>query len=205
MESPPRIDPTGLAFDFDGVFADTMKLFLDIAREEFQIDWLRYEDIVCYQLVECLDIDPAISDRIIDHILDGTYTIPLQPIDGAAGVLSRLAAHNGGLLFVTARPHPGPVAQWIAEVLSIGQDRLEVIATGTSKAKSPILRERGISHFVEDRLDTCFLLQDAGITPVLFRQPWNREPHGFIEVGSWSELASMIDFPKAGQPCLPHP
>lgn len=196
MKSHMRIDASRLAFDFDGVFADTMRLYLDIAREEFQVNGLRYEDIVCYQLEDCLDIAPEISDRIIERILDGTYQAPLQPIDGSAGVLSRLVAQNESLLFVTARPYLGPVTQWISEVLSIGDDRIEVIPTGTSKAKAGVLLERAISYFVEDRLDTCFLLRDAGITPVLFKQPWNREPHDFIEVSSWGEMESMIEFKK---------
>jgi hypothetical protein len=47
---------------------------------------------------------------------------------------------------------------------------------------------------VEDRLETCFPLQEAGITPVLFRQPWNRKSHPFMEVGTWKELESLIEF-----------
>jgi 5'(3')-deoxyribonucleotidase len=37
-------------------------------------------------------------------------------------------------------------------------------------------------------------LRDAGIEPVLFKQPWNREPHPFVEVGNWDELEALIDF-----------
>jgi len=51
-----------------------------------------------------------------------------------------------------------------------------------------------VLYFVEDRLETCFPLSDAGITPVLFKQPWNRKEHPFIEVGTWRELESLIDF-----------
>ena len=57
-----------------------------------------------------------------------------------------------------------------------------------------ILSERNISYFVEDRLETCFPLQGAGITPILFKQPWNRKNHPFIEVGNWRELESLIKF-----------
>ncbi|RLC33004.1 MAG: haloacid dehalogenase, partial [Deltaproteobacteria bacterium] len=31
-------------------------------------------------------------------------------------------------------------------------------------------------------------------TPVLFRQPWNREAHHFTEVNNWRELESLIEF-----------
>ena len=40
-----RVVPDRIAFDVDGVVADTMRLFLDIAREEYGINHTRYEDI----------------------------------------------------------------------------------------------------------------------------------------------------------------
>ncbi len=70
--------------------------------------------------------------------------------------------------------------------------------TADVRVISPILVDTEISltitHFVDDRLETCFLLKEAGITPILYKQPWNRNPHPFIEVGSWKELESLIDF-----------
>ena len=72
--------------------------------------------------------------------------------------------------------------------------QIEVIPTGTHTAKTDILLDRGVSHFVEDRLDTCHLLEAAGITPILFQQPWNRAPHDYIEVSNWGELEALIDF-----------
>ena len=46
---------------------------------------------------------------------------------------------------------------------------------------------------MEDRLETCFVLDKAGIKPVLFRQPWNRGKHPFEEVSTWDELESLIE------------
>ncbi|MEZ4524658.1 MAG: hypothetical protein R2941_01890 [Desulfobacterales bacterium] len=68
------------------------------------------------------------------------------------------------------------------------------MATGSFEAKTEVLREKGVSHFVEDRLETCFLLKEEGITPLVFRQPWNREAHPFTEVGTWQELENLIAF-----------
>ena len=39
------IDPAAIAFDIDGVVADTMSLFLEIARDVHHINHIRYEDI----------------------------------------------------------------------------------------------------------------------------------------------------------------
>ena len=85
------IDPTSLAFDIDGVFADTMTLFLDIAREEFKINDVSYKDITCYILEECLDMDPDLIETILIRIMNGTHRPPLKPIDGATRVLTRPA------------------------------------------------------------------------------------------------------------------
>jgi len=38
------IIPVSVAFDIDGVIADTMALLLDIARDVFHINGIRYED-----------------------------------------------------------------------------------------------------------------------------------------------------------------
>ena len=71
---------------------------------------------------------------------------------------------------------------------------MEIVATGSFEAKTDILLERHISFFVEDRLETCFSLAEAGITPVLFKQPWNRANSRFVEVDTWHDLEKLIEF-----------
>jgi len=190
-----EIDPESVAFDIDGVVADTMGLFLDIARQEYGIDGISQDDITCYTLEECVDIEPDIIDGIIGKLLDGNYKVPLRPIDGAPDVLARLSELREPLLFVTARPFAGPIRDWLLDTIPvIVPERIEIIATGTFEAKTQVLLERKKTCFIEDRLETCYPLEGAGITPVLYRQPWHREAHPFVEVGSWRELESLIRF-----------
>jgi uncharacterized HAD superfamily protein len=188
------IDPASVAFDIDGVVADTMTLFLDIARQEFNLNSISYEDITCYNLADCLNIDPEVIDAVVTRILDGNYNTPLNPIGGAPDVLFNLGRQYGPVMFITARPYTGPLHGWINETLHLDAASVEVIATGSHEAKSSILRDRNISYFIEDRLETCFALQTAGVRPILFKQPWNRKPHPFVEVGTWDELQTLIDF-----------
>jgi len=192
LEPAGLIAPESIAFDIDGVIADTMTLFLDIARDEFAIDGIRYEDLRCYNLVDCVAIDPEVIDRIIARILDGGYRATLRPVPGAPAVLERLARRCGQLLFVTARPRIGPISDFVRRWLPAGLDGMDIVATGSFDAKAEVLQERRITHFVEDRLETCVTLDAAGITPVLFVQPWNRSPHAFIEVSSWGEIEDLI-------------
>jgi len=190
------IDPAAIAFDIDGVVADTMTLFLTIAQNEYQLDGLRYEDITSYNLETCLHIEPELVSEISDKIVAGNFSEPLKANSGAAPVLGRLSRRHSPILFVTARPYDGPIRQWLIETLSLGADSFEVIPTGSFDNKADVLLERNIAYFVEDRLETCFYLDKAGIKPVVYQQPWNRQPHGFMEVASWAELAIWIDFDR---------
>ena len=190
------IDPASIAFDIDGVVADTMQLFLDIAEQDYGEAGLKYEDFTCYNIEDCLDLDPTLLRQIFERIMDGNYTAALHPMDGAAAVLQRLAMDFGPLLFVTARPYAGPMAQWLPDAIDVDPKDIEILAVGDFDRKARILVERNISCFIEDRLETCFKLETEGITPILFRQPWNRNGHHFTEVNDWRELEALIEFEK---------
>jgi len=183
-----KIDPASVAFDIDGVFADTMTLFLEIALDEYNIDWVRYDDLTCYMLEECIDIDTPIIKAIIARIIDGNHAAPLKPIAGATEVLTRLGRNYSPILFVTARPHLDSIFKWVRRVLPLDPASIEVIATGSFDAKADVLVDRNISYFVEDRLETCFPLQKAGITPVLFKQPWTENS---IRLRKWKAGRSL--------------
>lgn len=186
------VDPARIAFDVDGVIADTMRLFLEIARDEFDVTGIRYEDITRYNLADCLDLSPEIIDGVIVRLLEGGYRGRLDPIPGAPGVLDRLVRRCGSLLLVTARPAVGPIDDFIRRILPQANGQVAIVATGSFDAKASVLLERGVRHFVEDRLETCFHLDAVGITPILYAQPWNREPHPFIEVSSWDQIEGLI-------------
>ncbi|MEJ2039977.1 MAG: haloacid dehalogenase [Desulfosarcinaceae bacterium] len=188
-----KIDPRRAAFDIDGVIADTMHLFLDIAREVYDVRHIGYGDITSYQLDQCLDMDPAVIEAITDRIIEGNYPCRLAPMQDAGRVLKRLGGF-GPLCLVTARPKPGPMDRWLADLLPLGDVRIDLETTGSYEAKADVLKRRDIHYFVEDRLDTCFLLADQDITPVVYKQPWNRQPHPFKEVEGWLELEALFDF-----------
>jgi uncharacterized HAD superfamily protein len=186
------IDLTSVAFDVDGVIADTMVQFINLARELFSIENLRYQDITTYNLEDCLNIAPRQIEVIIEHILDGRSPVPLRPIQGAPEVLARLGRRTGGVLFVTARPQREPIEEWLHRHIPLAPEFIEVVATGSFEGKLEVLKAKGVQVFVEDRLETCFTLAQGGIEPVLYRQPWNRQPHPFREVESWGEIERLL-------------
>ncbi len=188
------IDPAAVAFDIDSVVADTMRLFVAIVQGEFGLHHIVYEDITSYNLLECLEIDEVVLDAAIDRILSGTHKVPLEPIDGAIDALTRLGNRYQPLVFISARPHLGGIDDWLKTHLPIAPEAIETVVTGSYEAKTEVLKRYKRTFFVEDRLETCFLLEAAGITPILFKQPWNRKHHPFIEVANWEELADLIDY-----------
>lgn len=184
----PVIDPVFTAFDFDGVVADTMNLFLDIAKHDFGIKDLKYEDFTEYMIEDCLNIDPDILDEIFDMINNGAYKHKLRQMPGASDVLCRFGSFSSPLLVVTARPDSAVVEEWFENNLGSCIDKWEIVATGTFEGKKDVLIDRGIRYFVEDRLETCFEIEKAGIIPILYAQPWNRKKHAFFEINSLSQL-----------------
>ena len=186
-----KIDPSEIGFDIDGVISDIMSLFINIAKNEYDINWIKYEDIKCYFLYECLDLDHKIIDSIIEKLLKKSYNSKLKPIDGAGNVLAKLSKHKP-ILFVTARTTSDAITEWIINTFSLEASNLEIIATGSFEGKKSILLDRNIKYFVEDRLETCIYLNEFGITPILFKQPWNRKKHNFIEVNNWREIEQLI-------------
>ena len=189
------IDPRALAFDIDGVIADTMHLFLDILQTHYGIGTVRYADITAYRLDHCLDIEMDVLEGAVGRILDGRYQAVLKPIPGAGKVLRRIGEATGRILMVTARPDSSLIARWMSHLLN-GQMRCaHIVATGCYDDKAQVLLENGVQWFVEDRLETCHLVKAVGIEPVVFKQPWNQRPHDYLEVASWPELAQWIAFP----------
>lgn len=188
-----RISPREIAFDVDGVFADTFGIFLDIANNRYGYSF-SYQDITEYEFMNVIDIDERTSQEIINALLDNPIGNGIKSISGAVEVLTRLSAY-GRLLFVTARPEKGGIDEWIYRQLpGVRRDLIHVEATNSHKNKLPILLEHRIRYFVEDRLETCYLLEKEAIRPIVFEQPWNRKPHPFPVVRSWEEISDIIEW-----------
>lgn len=193
------IDPRHLAFDIDGVVADTMQVFVHLARERYGLSHLTKEHLTCYDLHRCVAAPSHVIDELICLTLDDEHTARIPAMDGAAEVLEQLALW-GPLRFVTARVWPESIERWLHALLPrIDRRAITVIATGDPERKPAILHELKVHHFVEDRLETCHLLAQNAIQPILFDQPWNRMPAPFPRVFTWKELSNLLHV----KPCEP--
>ncbi len=187
------IQPHEIAFDIDGVFADTFRTFLAKAGEWYGLK-MEYEALEDYFFWKTFNLEGDSINRLMHGILFEPIEIGIRPISGAVEVLTRLS-NRGTLRFITARSESEPILEWMRVFLpTVAGDSIHIVATGESVDKLPVLKEQGVKYFVEDRLDTCFLISETTTTPIVFDQPWNRKPHPFQVVNCWDEIASLIDW-----------
>ncbi|SMC21617.1 hypothetical protein SAMN02746041_01234 [Desulfacinum hydrothermale DSM 13146] len=190
----PRIRPRDIAFDIDGVVADTMQVFVDLARSRYGLTHLRKDHLTCYNLYQCVPAPDHVIDELICLTLDDDHTQRVPAMEGAAEVLTRLADY-GPLRFVTARIWPESIIRWLEALLPrVPPSSIQVTATGDPEVKHRVLTQMGVRYFLEDRLETCRLLADQGFRPILFDQPWNRQGGPFPRIYKWRELEGLLEW-----------
>lgn len=186
-----KIDPKLIAFDIDGVVADTVEAFLRLAKERHGINEFTAAHITEFEVEKCLPIDPTIIDAIFAILLESPILADLQPMPDAVAVLTALSNY-APLTFITARPLHQPIADWLQHILGPAiYKRTRLIAMGDHDNKSAYLKELGLQYFVDDRAATCVSLQEQGFSPVVFSQPWNQGQHQLPTVASWREIEAL--------------
>jgi 5'(3')-deoxyribonucleotidase len=189
--NPEKIDPALLGFDFDGVIADTAETFLRLACEEYDLCGIRREDITDFEVERCLGVDKEVVDDIFTRVLVDSVGTGLRPMDGAVEVLSELAG-QAEVHVITARPIAGPVHDWLEEFFPpTALPRIRVTAMGAHDDKSRHIHDRGLRYFIDDRAETCVQLQESGLRPIVFTQPWNANRHQLPTVDSWQEIRRL--------------
>jgi len=190
-----KIAPGEIGFDFDGVIADIAEAFLRIACEKYNYCSFTAEDITSFQVEECLNMPLPVVEEIFNDILVDSLGAGLQPMPGMREVINELA-DLAQVTIITARPQWQPVADWLDNFfLARTCRKIKLIAMGDHDGKISYIRDEGLNYFVDDRTQTCRLLHDAEITPLVFSQPWNRNRHTFQSVETWQEIRAMVDHP----------
>jgi 5'(3')-deoxyribonucleotidase len=189
--SVTKIHPEHLGFDFDGVVADIAEAFIRLSRMDYGCGSIKHEDITHFDVEECLDIDPEIVEAVFTRILLDSVATGLRPMPGAVEVIGELTGH-GVVTIVTARPDPQPVQQWLESVMPRTVcRRIKIVAMGAHDDKPRHVLEHGLKYFIDDRAETCHQLDRAGISPIVFAQPWNVGRHSFSIVSNWKEIREL--------------
>jgi uncharacterized HAD superfamily protein len=186
-----KINPALIGFDIDGVVADTGGAFIRIANEEYGINSISLDDITSFEVIDCLDVDQGMIDEIFIRLLDDPLTAGLQPMEDAIPVLHRFA-DEAPLTFITARPHEKPIARWLKHYLQPATfEKIRLVAMGVHDNKTAYIKDLGLKYFVDDRLQTCKMLANEGITPLVYNQPWNKNGHDLPTVNDWQAIHSL--------------
>ncbi len=186
-----KINPAYLGFDFDGVIADTAEVFIRLACEKYNFCNIRIEDITDFEVDRCLDIAPEIIQSIFTEVLLDSIGTGLQPMPGAVQVLGELT-EQAELTVVTARPSPEPVRDWLETFLPVTTcSRIHIIAMGAHDSKEVHIQKGGLTHFIDDRAETCTQLSSVGIGAIVFAHPWNKNRHDLPTVNSWREIRAL--------------
>ncbi|MEJ2689241.1 MAG: hypothetical protein P8130_04695 [Deltaproteobacteria bacterium] len=189
--APLILQPERLGFDIDGVVADTAGTFLRIAAKDYGIDWLKLDDIVEYEVENCIAVDPAIINAIFTRLMENPVGEGMEPMPHAVTVLEKLAA-TAPLCFITARPYRQPVLDWLQRILSRRAfTQTKLVVTGQHDGKAPFLRSQGLHFFIDDRAETCVALKMDGFTPIVYHQPWNAGRHSLASVDNWHAIEQL--------------
>ena len=187
----PRIHPAEIGFDFDGVIADTVEAFIRLACEQYDHCGIRPEHITDFSVEACLPMNAGLAEAIFLDILRDSVGTGLLPMPGAVEVLGDLSRRTQ-VKVVTARPEVQPVHAWLQTVFPEPVwRRIQVVAMGDHDDKTRYVKDLGLSAFIDDRAETCMQLHRAGITAIVFSQPWNQGRHTLPTVRTWAEIRDL--------------
>lgn len=186
-----KIDPKLIAFDIDGVVADTAEAFFRLAEERHGINEFTAAQITEFDVAQCLPISPEIIDSIFATLLENPIDADLKPMPDSVSVLTALS-RRAQLTFITARPLHDPIADWLKHILGPSIfSRVHLVAMGDHDRKAAYLKELGLHYFIDDRAETCVDLDRQGFSPFVFNQPWNQGRHHLPTVSSWRDIEAL--------------
>lgn len=183
-----------IAFDIDGVLINFNDSFLDIAKNKFGVlKNVTRDNVVHYNYWECIDISKEKCFEIVDYVLENPFECGVKPIKGAVESLTHLSKYTD-LLLVTARQERfiKVTKDLIYSILpNVDKSKITILHESGRK-KYKILKDLGVTFFVDDKLSTCQNLVQNGINVILFDSPWNQSNEKFYRTNCWKEISNFI-------------
>ena len=178
---------TSLGFDIDCVVADTMEAFIRLAKQDYNITILP-EQITCFNVEQCLPVNETIIENIFHKLMIDPIGYNMKLLPGARPVLQKIQK-QAPLTFITARPDKKPITDWLIHELGPeASSDMHLIAMGDHEGKTKYILKHNISHFIDDRYETCDQLKQKGITAIVYDQPWNHGQHTLPVVRNWQDI-----------------
>ncbi len=197
--------------DIDDVLCETIGRLVDLLEHLHgrRIDPDAVED---FDLSRSFGLEPAEIEVFMDRAHDDEVIESIDPIPGAADVLSNWKAAGDRIILVTGRPPRTNAAsrRWL-ESHCLDHDALHHLdkwdrpswnPEGLPAIRFDELHDFDFEVAIEDSLDTAVrLVEEFDIPVVLMDRPWNRGLHrvarrtreSLIRCTNWMEVARVVD------------
>lgn len=163
-----------------------------------------FEDLHTFDLNRMWGCTPDEALERVYRFYDSTEFAGLVPVEGAVEAVAKLSEHNR-LMVVTSRP------SFMLERTQSSLDRYfpglfdgvhltnGFSREGVKVKKSEVCLKLGITALIDDHVDNLIDCAENGITPILFRRPWNRSltevelrSHGITPADNWFHVLELL-------------
>jgi uncharacterized HAD superfamily protein len=168
--------------DVDNCLTDTNPEILKLANEMYHYPNPYYkkvlerplteEDITDFDYEKCTPLNEYQVDELFKQMLKKEKYLNLKLLSNVLNVLNRLEKHYY-FYFVTARPGDSEEQTFNYFIKNKMEKYHDRIIIDGDKVK--IAKDKGITHFIEDREETALNLADNNIIVYLFDYNWNRQ------------------------------
>lgn len=164
-----------IGLDFDGVIGD-IEYALQISMVKMCGRSFERGIIQMYGLQDDLNLTEKEVDCLIDQYVNSrevTMQTPLLP--GAHEFILELLEHQP-LIVITARKNLSLVRQLLNKYFCLPHENDLKLGFAHSGEKGQLMRNLGVSTFVDDYWKNLIEGAQWGVRPVLVDQTWNRQP-----------------------------
>jgi uncharacterized HAD superfamily protein len=193
-----------LGVDFDDVLVKSGEALARFHNKEYGTSYTK-KDVTTYDLSDIWKCTPEEARRRIDEFVSSDFHREADAVFGAYDSL-KLLSDFYDIAIVTGRrerEHRDRTVEWLTENF-LGLYR-EIHFTSHDdpdlsrrRLKSDVVKELGISAFIDDARGFAADVAASGVPVLLFDTPWNQGavPKGVTRVFSWEEIVSHLA-PKA--------
>lgn len=192
-----------IGIDKDDVLIDLNRSLHPFHNKHYGTN-VTFEDLHTFDLKEMWGCTPDEALERVYKFYDSKEFQRLVPVEGAVEAITELRERNG-LMVVTSRP------SFMLERTRLSLDRYfpglfdgihltnGFSRQGLKRKKSEVCLDLGITTLIDDHIDNLTDCAENGITPILFRRPWNRaftetqlKSLGIIPANNWPQVLELL-------------
>jgi hypothetical protein len=176
-----------IGFDMDGVIAESNELLCQFINEYLDMNVVP-NDFIEYGIEKCLGLSQEQVQTIVDEFCTVEQTCKLKPISGAIEFLQDWYELGHEIHVITNRKNEEPLYLFFEKYLP------EIcINIHHANPKTWLIKELGITHFIDDCPAVILSLANAGICPIIYSHLYNlnlgrRLEKLVLRVFSWDDM-----------------